>query len=58
MIEYLKELLEDLKQCEDEICPTLVCLHLKQKNFALESAIEILEKIKYEERSIQNGNIE
>lgn len=54
MIEYLKELLEDLKQCEDEICPTLVCLHLKQKNLALESAIEI----KYKERSIQNGNIE
>lgn len=26
--------------------------------FSLECAIEILEKIKYEERSIQNGNIE
>lgn len=58
MIEYLKELLQDLKQCENEICPTLVCLHLKQKNFALETAIEILEKLRNEERSIQNGNIE
>lgn len=53
MIEYLKELLQDLKQCEDEICSTF-----KQKIFALETAIEILEKIKYKERSIQNGNIE
>lgn len=25
--------------------------------FSLECAIEILEKIKYEERSLQNGNI-
>lgn len=58
MIEYLKELLQDLKQCEDEICPTLVCSHLKQKNFALETAIEILEKLRNEERSTQNGNIE
>lgn len=58
MIEYLKELLQDLKQCENEICPTLVCLHLKQKNFALETAIEILEKLRNEERSMQNGNIE
>ena len=57
MIEYLKELLKDLKLCENEICPTLVCLHLKEKNFALETAIEILEKIKYEERSLQNGDI-
>lgn len=46
MVEYLKELLKDLKQCEDEICPTLVCLNLKQKNLALKTAIEILEKIK------------
>ena len=58
MIEYLKELLQDFKQCENEIFPTLVCLHLKQKKIALETAIEILEKLRNEERSIQNGNIE
>ena len=31
---------------------------LKDCKFSLECAIEILEKIKYEERSSQNGNIE
>ena len=31
---------------------------LKDCKFSLECAIEILEKIKYEERSVQNGNIE
>lgn len=48
MNEYLKELIKDLKNCEDEICPTLICLNLKQKIFALETAIEILEKIRKE----------
>lgn len=38
MIEYLKELLKDLKQCEDEICPTLVCLNLKQKKFSIKNS--------------------
>lgn len=50
MIEYLKEILEDLKQNDIN--------SKKQKIFALENAIEILEKLRNEERSEQHGNIE
>jgi len=52
MIEYLKKLLEDLKTCENEICPILICLNLQRKISSLECAIEILEKIRNEERNI------
>lgn len=55
MIEYLKKLLFDLKTCENG--KQLTCSSINLKILALECAIEILEKIKYEERSSQNGNI-
>ena len=54
MIENLKFLLSMMK--ENSIVFTDKTL--KDCKFSLECAIEILEKIKYEERSIQNGNIE
>lgn len=53
MIEYLKEILYDLKYDEN-----IYIEHRVQKAFALENAIEILEKLKNEERSEQHGNIE
>ena len=54
MIENLKLLLDELQHNPD--------CHLSRGDyqdvsFSLECAIEILEKIKYEERSIQNDNI-
>lgn len=52
MIEYLKELLNDLKFDE-----YIKIDNRKQKYFALETAIEILEKLKNNERSVKNGNI-
>lgn len=54
MIENLKFLLSMMN--ENSIVFTNKTL--KDCKFSLECAIEILEKIKYEERSIQNGNIE
>lgn len=42
MIEYLKDLLNDLKQNQHNIS------NKKQKSFALETAIDILEKMKNE----------
>lgn len=53
MIENLKLILEMMKD-NTIVIPTS---KLRQCIFSLETAIEILEKIKYEERSIQNGNI-
>lgn len=58
MIEKLKKLLDFLGYYKDD-------LFIRERNidkindyiFSLNCAIEILEKIKYEERSIQNGNI-
>lgn len=54
MIENLKFLLSMMN--ENSIVFTDKTL--KDCKFSLECTIEILEKIKYEERSIQNGNIE
>lgn len=54
MIENLKFLLSMMN--ENSIVFTDKTI--KDCKFSLECAIEILEKIKYEERSIQNGNIE
>lgn len=54
MIENLKMILDVMKECEEGI----PIGKYKDCVFSLECAIEILEKIKYEERSIQNGNIE
>ena len=56
MIEYLKNLLFDLKACENG--KQLTCSSINQKIIALECAIEILEKLRNEERSNLNVNIE
>lgn len=48
MLKYLKELLFDLK-CDDANCSTLTSI--KQKTLALETAIEILENLRNEERT-------
>lgn len=55
MIENLKRLLFDLKACENG--KQLTCSSINQKILALECAIEILEKLRNEERSNLNGNI-
>lgn len=54
MIENLKFLLSMI----NENSVVFTDKTLKDCKFSLECAIEILEKIKYEERSMQNGNIE
>lgn len=54
MIENLKMILDVMKERREGI----PIEKYKGCVFSLECAIEILEKIKYEERSIQNGNIE
>ena len=52
MIEYLKELLTELKMANKDICPILYTKkNIKQKIIALDSAITILETIKYKERN-------
>lgn len=55
MIEYLKDLLHNMKLCENDLCPIS---NISQKIMALDSAIEILEKLRNEERSELHGNIE
>lgn len=58
MIEYLKELLNDFEICENnKVMITINISNAKQKVLALETAIEILEKLKNNERSVKNGNI-
>ncbi len=54
MIENLKIILSLMKDKDVKVDEKT----LKRCAFSLECAIEILEKIKYEERSMQNGNIE
>ena len=51
MIEYLKELLNELKIANKDICPIVTPQNIKQKIIALDSAITILETIKYKERN-------
>lgn len=46
MIEYLKDLLEDLKELRTDEEFRNYFINYTQKVFALETAIEILEKIK------------
>lgn len=58
MIEYLKDLLHNMKLCENDLCPIVPISNISQKIMALDSAIEILEKLRNEERSEQHGNIE
>lgn len=58
MIEYLKELLNDFEICENnKVMITINISNAKQKVLALETAIEILTKLKNNERSVLNGNI-
>lgn len=58
MIEYLKELLNDFEICENnKVMITINISNAKQKVLALETAIEILEKVKNNERSVLNVNI-
>ena len=47
MLEYLKELLKELRMGNTDICTK----NIKQKIIALDSAITILETIKYKERN-------
>lgn len=56
MLDYLKELLTDIKIVENEVLPTTI-MKAHQKVLALETAIEVLEKLKNNERSVLNGNI-
>lgn len=58
MIEILKMLLDELKIINEKDTVHYNKLNTKPYICSLECAIEILEKIKYEERSVQNGNIE
>ncbi len=57
MIEILKMLLNELKRINEKDTFHYNKLNTKQYICSLECAIEILEKIKYEERSLQNGHI-
>lgn len=49
MLEYLKELLQDFN------CDDILIKNKQQKKIALETAIEILEKIKNNERRCKNA---
>ena len=58
MINYLEQLLNELKEIElKEPSLTLYINNIKQKVFALETAIEILTKLKNNERCVENGNV-
>lgn len=58
MIEKLQKLCDLLRYYKgDLIIREKVVDKVDDYIFSLECAIEILEKIKYEERSLQNGNI-
>ena len=58
MIENLKRLLDELYHTKRGVGINSLTKQLNNYITSLECAIEILEKIKYEERSMQNGNIE
>lgn len=51
MIEILEELLKELKIANKDICPIIITKNINQKIIALDSAITILETIKYKERN-------
>ena len=56
MLEYLKDLLEDLQNDNCMGIKLSLFKNYKQKVFALENAIEILEDLKYKERKdLKNG---
>lgn len=56
MLDYLKELLQDFNS-NNENNFEIGIKNKEQKKLALETAIEILEKVKNNERSVLNGNI-
>ena len=56
MLEYLQDLLKDLEEFR-EAGEQQEFTNYYQKVFALETAIEILTKLKNNERSVENGNI-
>lgn len=55
MIDYLKDLLEDLEEFREED-GRKEFTNYYQKVFALKTAIEILEDIKFNERREKNGS--
>lgn len=57
MLEYLQDLLKEIKMVENDIISVTNIKHPKQKVIALETAIEILEKIKNNERNVLNGKV-
>lgn len=57
MIEYLQDLLKELKRVENDMIAVTIIDHAKQKVIVLETAIEILEKLKNNERNVLNGKI-
>lgn len=57
MLEYLKDLLKEIKMVENDLIVIPIIDHAKQKVIALESAIEILEKIKNNERCVLNDKV-
>lgn len=57
MLDYLKDLLEDLKEFNEGEDAREYFIDYHQKVFSLETAIDILTKIKNNERSVENGNI-
>lgn len=57
MLEYLQDLLKEIKKVENDIISVTNIKHAKQKAIALETAIEILEKIKNNERNVLNGKV-
>lgn len=56
MIDYLKDLLEDLKEFKVRNDGREYFINYHQKIFSLETAIEILEDIKFKERGEKNGS--
>lgn len=56
MLDYLKELLEDFS-CNDKNDFEISIKNKDQKKLSLETAIEILEKLKNNERNVVNGKI-
>lgn len=57
MLEYLQDLLKEIKRVENDLITVTNINHAKQKALALETAIEILEKLKNNERNVLNGKI-
>jgi hypothetical protein len=57
MLEYLQDLLKELKKLVENDITLIYIKDTKQKVIALETAIEILEKLKNNERNVLNGKI-